>query len=145
MNGLRRAKTSYLISRNARMGSCCLWLDSTTVQQSKVGTLWVVTMISKWVHKSVVGKPLWTFTIVTTDANKEFSWLHDRQPVFLTSKEALNCWLDTSLQSWTPELTKMVRPYSDETTQLEWSVLWSSILTIVPLHVDQLSGSKGSR
>jgi len=68
---------------------------------------------------TIEGKPLWTFTIVTTDANKEYSWLHDRQPVFLTSKEALDRWLDTSSQTWTPELTKMVQPYSDETTKLE--------------------------
>ncbi|KAH9477014.1 Abasic site processing protein [Psilocybe cubensis] len=65
-------------------------------------------------YDSVVleGKTLWTFTIVTTDANKEFSWLHDRQPVFLTTREALYQWLDTSSQTWTPKLTEMVQPYS---------------------------------
>ncbi|KAF8901047.1 hypothetical protein CPB84DRAFT_1778339 [Gymnopilus junonius] len=72
-------------------------------------------------YDSVVleGKTLWTFTIVTTDANKEFSWLHDRQPVFLSNREALYRWLDTSSQSWTPELTKMVQPYSDTSVPLE--------------------------
>ncbi|KDQ54474.1 hypothetical protein JAAARDRAFT_38145 [Jaapia argillacea MUCL 33604] len=56
-------------------------------------------------------KPLYTFTIVTTDASKQLSWLHDRQSVILTSEADLNVWLDTSSQSWTPELTKLVAPY----------------------------------
>ncbi|KAF8200355.1 hypothetical protein BJ912DRAFT_948849 [Pholiota molesta] len=65
------------------------------------------------------GKKLWTFTIVTTEANKEFSWLHDRQPVFLTNHDAVMRWLDTSSQTWTPELTKMVQPYNDASVPLE--------------------------
>ncbi|KAK1225968.1 hypothetical protein PQX77_011036 [Marasmius sp. AFHP31] len=64
-------------------------------------------------------QPLWTFTIVTTSANKEFEWLHDRQPVILTSQAALEKWLDTSSKTWTSELTKMVRPYKDQTAPLE--------------------------
>ncbi|KAF9526058.1 hypothetical protein CPB83DRAFT_858598 [Crepidotus variabilis] len=72
-------------------------------------------------YDSVVleGKTLWTFTIVTTDANKEFSWLHDRQPVFLTTKDALDLWLDTTSQTWTYDLAKLVRPYHDANTPLE--------------------------
>jgi len=64
-------------------------------------------------------EPLWTFTIVTTSANKDFSWLHDRQPVILSTDEALFKWLDTSSQTWTPELTKLVNPYSDQQSPLE--------------------------
>ncbi|KAF5314409.1 hypothetical protein D9619_011839 [Psilocybe cf. subviscida] len=60
------------------------------------------------------GKKLWTFTIVTADAHKQLSWLHDRQPVILTSHDALMQWLDTSSQTWTPELSKMVQPYGDK-------------------------------
>ncbi|KAI0717692.1 hypothetical protein C8T65DRAFT_640483 [Cerioporus squamosus] len=56
-------------------------------------------------------EPLWTFTIVTTDANKEFSWLHDRQPVILPDEAALAVWLDTSTGKWTPELSKLCDPY----------------------------------
>ncbi|OSD03647.1 DUF159-domain-containing protein [Trametes coccinea BRFM310] len=56
-------------------------------------------------------EPLWTFTIVTTDASKEFSWLHDRQPVILPDESALNTWLDTSSGKWTPELSKLCAPY----------------------------------
>ncbi|KJA22095.1 hypothetical protein HYPSUDRAFT_67198 [Hypholoma sublateritium FD-334 SS-4] len=72
-------------------------------------------------YDSVVldGKTLWTFTIVTTDANKEFSWLHDRQPVILSNLNAVIRWLDTSSQMWNPELTKMVQPYSDAAAPLE--------------------------
>jgi putative SOS response-associated peptidase YedK len=64
------------------------------------------------------GKTLWTFTIVTTDANKDFSWLHDRQPVFLSNRDALERWLDTSSKTWTPELTQMVQPYCDTSVPL---------------------------
>lgn len=61
------------------------------------------------------GRTIWSFTIVTTDAAPSFSWLHDRQPVFLTSKAALDTWLDTSSQTWTPELSKFVlHPYDDD-------------------------------
>jgi len=61
-------------------------------------------------YDSVVfeGHSLWTFAIVTTGMNKEFSWLHDRKSVFLSDQDALNWWPDTSSQMWTPELSKMV-------------------------------------
>ena len=71
---------------------------------------------------SHTGKTLWTFTIVTTDANKDFSWLHDRQPVFLSNRDALERWLDTSSQTWTSELTQMVQPYCDTSVALTWYV-----------------------
>ncbi|KAG5728227.1 hypothetical protein E4T56_gene19041 [Termitomyces sp. T112] len=57
--------------------------------------------------------PLWTFSIVTTEANKDFSWLHDRQPVILSTRAALDTWLNTDFPAWTPALTNLVRPYSD--------------------------------
>jgi len=63
-------------------------------------------------------EPLWTFTIVTTAANSEFSWLHERQPVILSTHEALETWLDTSGQTWTKELTKLVEPYHDQESPL---------------------------
>jgi putative SOS response-associated peptidase YedK len=64
--------------------------------------------------------PLWTFTIVTTMANSDFDWLHDRQPVILTSQQAIDTWLDTSSHTWTDELTKLVEPYHDQSSPLEW-------------------------
>ena len=68
------------------------------------------------------GKTLWTFTIVTTDANKDFSWLHDRQPVFLSNRNALERWLDISSKTWTAELTQMVQPYCDTSVALMWYI-----------------------
>ncbi|KAJ4481069.1 hypothetical protein J3R30DRAFT_2397805 [Lentinula aciculospora] len=55
---------------------------------------------------------LWSFSIVTTAASDEFSWLHDRQPVILSTKEDLDRWLDTSSQRWSEDLAQIVsRPY----------------------------------
>ncbi|KAJ7778414.1 hypothetical protein B0H16DRAFT_1503432 [Mycena metata] len=51
---------------------------------------------------------LWTFTIVTTAAAPEFSWLHERQPVILSTPEALTAWLDTSSLKWNPDLTPLL-------------------------------------
>ncbi|KAK7441711.1 hypothetical protein VKT23_016376 [Stygiomarasmius scandens] len=65
-------------------------------------------------------EPLWSFTIVTTAASKDFAWLHDRQPVILSTKEALDKWLDTSSQKWTSELGKFVsQSYHDANSPLE--------------------------
>lgn len=64
--------------------------------------------------------PLWTFTIVTTVANKEFEWLHDRQPVILSSDSDVKLWLDTSSQSWTKELNQLLDPHVDLNCPVEW-------------------------
>ncbi|KAH9056818.1 DUF159-domain-containing protein [Lactarius vividus] len=58
-------------------------------------------------------EPLWTFTIVTTAASSDFAWLHDRQPVILTTQDALDRWLDTSTQTWDPKLSRLLDPYTD--------------------------------
>lgn len=65
-------------------------------------------------------EPLWTFTIVTTAANKEFEWLHDRQPVVLSNGEMLHSWLDTSSKKWDDSLGKLLDPYADKQSPLEW-------------------------
>jgi putative SOS response-associated peptidase YedK len=65
-------------------------------------------------------EPLWTFTIVTTAASSSFAWLHDRQPVILTSQDALDHWLDTSTQTWDPKLSRLLGSYNDSDTPLEW-------------------------
>ncbi|KAF8621468.1 hypothetical protein AX15_007762 [Amanita polypyramis BW_CC] len=70
-------------------------------------------------HAIINGQSLWTFSIVTTDACPSLGWLHDRQPVILSTQEALNAWLDASTQTWTPALTKLVQPYSDEAHPLQ--------------------------
>lgn len=65
-------------------------------------------------------EPLWTFTIVTTDASPEMDWLHDRQPVILSTTDELKKWLDTSSQQWSPELAKILEPYHDDKAPLVW-------------------------
>jgi len=67
----------------------------------------------------IEGRTLWTFTIVTTDANKDFSWLHDRQPVILSSDRAVAEWLDTSSKTWSKQLSNLVQPYHDPNVALE--------------------------
>ncbi|KAJ7179635.1 hypothetical protein C8R46DRAFT_1212172 [Mycena filopes] len=51
---------------------------------------------------------LWTFSIVTTAASSAFSWLHERQPVILSTSEALTAWLDTSSLRWDPALVPLL-------------------------------------
>jgi putative SOS response-associated peptidase YedK len=60
---------------------------------------------------------MWTFTIVTTAANPEFSWLHERQPVILHTPEALAAWLDTSSLKWSSDLVPLLAP---TTCALDW-------------------------
>lgn len=71
-------------------------------------------------HLDGQSEPVWTFTIVTTAANKEYEWLHDRQPVMLSSDAAVRTWLDTSSQTWSSELNALLSPYNDPDCPLEW-------------------------
>lgn len=66
---------------------------------------------------------LYSFTIVTTSANKEFEWLHERQPVMLSTTEALNTWLDTTNHPWDSEIVGLMHPYHDVEVPLQWRVL----------------------
>ncbi|KAF8515723.1 hypothetical protein BU17DRAFT_76815 [Hysterangium stoloniferum] len=52
---------------------------------------------------------LWTFTVVTTDASQALSWLHDRQPVILSSTGQLEAWLDTG-KGWHSGLIGILKP-----------------------------------
>lgn len=81
-------------------------------------------------------KPLQTYTIITTNSNKQLEFvsililvktlqaeyipqrkLHDRMPVILTTPEEIALWLDTSNQEWTPELAALLKPFEGK---LEW-------------------------
>lgn len=119
------------------------WLDKRPhFVKRKDGQLML--MAGLYDHATIAGVSLWTFAIVTTDACPDFSWLHDRQPVILSTQDALQAWLDPSTQSWTPALTKLVQPYGDqERHPLEWYVAVS--IYIRWTHCRQLSGPKGSR
>uniref|UniRef100_A0A0C9RQI2 TSA: Wollemia nobilis Ref_Wollemi_Transcript_25098_1227 transcribed RNA sequence n=1 Tax=Wollemia nobilis TaxID=56998 RepID=A0A0C9RQI2_9CONI len=45
------------------------------------------------------GGVLFTFTILTTRSSKAFQWLHDRMPVILGNKDAMDAWLNSDLSS----------------------------------------------
>ena len=64
-------------------------------------------------------EPLWTFTIVTTDANKQLSWLHERMPVILSTKAEVSSWLDCTSGSWSADLSKLVLPYNNRNRALD--------------------------
>ncbi|KAA1475767.1 DUF159 domain-containing protein [Dentipellis sp. KUC8613] len=70
-------------------------------------------------HLEGQSEPLWTFTIVTTAANKELEWLHDRQPVILVDQDAIDAWLNTESQTWTKELGHLLDPYNESSSPLE--------------------------
>lgn len=63
--------------------------------------------------------PLWSFSIVTTPASKDFDWLHDRQPVILVSEDDIIKWLDPNVDKWTKELSQLVQPCNLHPT-LQW-------------------------
>ena len=63
--------------------------------------------------------PLWSFSIVTTPASKDFDWLHDRQPVILVSEDNIIKWLDPNVDKWTKELSQLVQPCNLHPT-LQW-------------------------
>jgi putative SOS response-associated peptidase YedK len=54
----------------------------------------------------------YTYTIITTDSNKQLKFLHDRMPViFEPGSEALRTWLDPNKFEWTKELQSLLKPY----------------------------------
>ncbi|KAG2121299.1 hypothetical protein DEU56DRAFT_834321 [Suillus clintonianus] len=57
-----------------------------------------------------VSDETYLFAIITTSASKSLSWLHDRQPVILTSHDDVTKWLDTSSHAWSAELGKLLQP-----------------------------------
>lgn len=58
---------------------------------------------------------LYTYTIITTDPNKQLSFLHDRMPVILDpTSEAAKIWLDPERNKWSKELQSILKPYEGE-------------------------------
>lgn len=58
---------------------------------------------------------LYTYTIITTDSNKQLKFLHDRMPViFDAGSEAIKTWLDPTRNKWTKELQSLLKPYQGE-------------------------------
>lgn len=58
---------------------------------------------------------LYTYTIITTDSNKQLNFLHDRMPVILEpGSAAMRAWLDPSRVGWDKELQSMLKPFEGE-------------------------------
>jgi putative SOS response-associated peptidase YedK len=58
---------------------------------------------------------LYTYTVITTDANKQMKFLHDRMPVILTpGSDELKIWLDPVRYEWSKELQGLLKPWDGE-------------------------------
>ncbi|KAF1931434.1 DUF159-domain-containing protein [Didymella exigua CBS 183.55] len=58
---------------------------------------------------------LYTYTIITTDSNKQLNFLHDRMPVILDNgSEAIRTWLDPTRTEWSKDLQSLLKPYEGE-------------------------------
>ncbi|KAI4765619.1 DUF159 domain protein [Aureobasidium sp. EXF-3400] len=58
---------------------------------------------------------LYTYTVITTDSNKQLKFLHDRMPViFNNGSDDLKTWLDPSRSEWSTELQSLLKPYDGE-------------------------------
>lgn len=57
----------------------------------------------------------YTYSIITTDSNKQLSFLHDRMPVVLENgSDQIRTWLDPGRSEWSKELQSMLKPYDGE-------------------------------
>ncbi|OTB16579.1 hypothetical protein K445DRAFT_294025 [Daldinia sp. EC12] len=58
---------------------------------------------------------LYTYTIITTDSNKQLKFLHDRMPVILENgSEEIRTWLDPKRCEWSQELQALLKPFDGE-------------------------------
>lgn len=58
---------------------------------------------------------LYTYTIITTESNKQLSFLHDRMPVILDpGSDAMKQWLDPTQNKWTNDLQNILQPFAGE-------------------------------
>jgi putative SOS response-associated peptidase YedK len=58
---------------------------------------------------------LYTYSIITTDSNKQLNFLHDRMPVILDAgSEEMKIWLDPERNKWSKELQSILQPYKGE-------------------------------
>lgn len=56
---------------------------------------------------------IWTYTIITTAANTELAWLHDRMPlIFDQGTDQIRNWLDDD--AWSQDLVKLLKPYEGQ-------------------------------
>ncbi|CAH0026548.1 unnamed protein product [Clonostachys rhizophaga] len=54
----------------------------------------------------------YTYTIITTDSNKQMKFIHDRMPVILEpGSENMRTWLDPNLWKWSGSLQSLLKPF----------------------------------
>ena len=57
----------------------------------------------------------YTYTIITTDSNKQLSFLHDRMPVIIENGSVdVRTWLDPKRSQWSKELQSLLIPFQGE-------------------------------
>ena len=57
----------------------------------------------------------YTYTIITTDSNKQLSFLHDRMPVILENgSHDIRTWLDPARSEWSRDLQSLLKPFTGE-------------------------------
>ena len=57
----------------------------------------------------------YTYTIITTNSNKQLSFLHDRMPVILENgSDQIRTWLDPGRSEWSKELQSLLKPFEGE-------------------------------
>ncbi|GKT51397.1 putative peptide chain release factor 1, mitochondrial [Colletotrichum spaethianum] len=57
----------------------------------------------------------YTYTIITTDSNKQLKFLHDRMPVILNpGSKQIKTWLDPKRHEWSKELQSLLKPFDGE-------------------------------
>lgn len=57
----------------------------------------------------------YTYTIITTDSNKQLKFLHDRMPVILDpASEKIKTWLDPGRYEWSKDLQDILKPFDGE-------------------------------
>ncbi|CAG8953345.1 hypothetical protein HYFRA_00003556 [Hymenoscyphus fraxineus] len=57
----------------------------------------------------------YTYTVITTDSNKQLKFLHDRMPVILENgSEEVRTWLDPKRFTWSKELQSLLKPFDGE-------------------------------
>lgn len=57
----------------------------------------------------------YTYTIITTESNKQLKFLHDRMPVILENgSEDVRTWLDPKRYTWSKELQSLLKPFDGE-------------------------------
>lgn len=58
---------------------------------------------------------LYSYTVITTDSNKQLKFLHDRMPVILEAgSDPMKTWLDPENVGWSKELQSLLKPFDGE-------------------------------